>query len=88
LDDDAAPHGLDGTVENRNETVTRGFDEPAVVLCNAGLYEVALDPFYATVRPFLIDFHQPAVARDISSDDRGKTPRCRCRVVRQVAVSA
>jgi hypothetical protein len=37
LDDDAAAHGLDRTVEDRDETVAGGFDEPSMVLCNAGL---------------------------------------------------
>src|SRR6266700_5435233 len=77
LDDDAAPHGFDGTVENRNKTVAGGFDELSVVSSNAGLDQAALDPLHATVRSFFIDFHQPAVARDIASDDRSKAPRRR-----------
>ncbi len=46
-----------------------------MVLCNAGLDKAALDPLHATVRSFLIDFHQAAVARDIAGDNRSKTPR-------------
>jgi hypothetical protein len=75
LDDDAASHGFDGTIKDRNKTVAGGFDEPSVMLCNAGLYEVALDPLDATVRSFLIDLHQAAVARDIARDNRSKTTR-------------
>src|SRR6266850_5548882 len=75
LDDDAAPHGFDGTVENRNKTVAGGFDEPSVVLCDARLDKAALDPLHATVRSFFIDFHQAAVARDIASHYCSKTPR-------------
>ena len=56
LDDDAAPHGFDRTVENRNEAVAGGLDEPSVVLGNAGLYKVALDPLDASVRSFFIEF--------------------------------
>src|SRR4030088_3411928 len=37
LDNDAAAHRFDRTVENRNKTVAGGFDEPSVVPCNAGL---------------------------------------------------
>src|ERR1700687_5041437 len=75
LDDDAAPHGFDGTVKNCNKTVAGSFDESSVVFCNAGLDEVALDPLHATVRSFFIDSHQAAVARDIASDNRSKTTR-------------
>src|SRR6202011_2592625 len=75
LDDDAASHGFDGTIKDRNKTVAGGFDEPSVMLCNAGLYEVALDPLDTTVRSFLIDLHQAAVARDIARDNRSKTTR-------------
>ena len=82
LDDDAAPHGFDRTIENRNKSVAGGFDEPSVMPCNAGLYEVALDPLHANVRSFFIDFHEPAVARDIATtiaarrrdDFRGGSP--------------
>src|SRR5229473_1677446 len=41
LDDDAAPHGFDRAVENRDKTVAGGFDELSVVLCNAGLDKAA-----------------------------------------------
>ncbi len=75
LDDDAAPHGLDRTIESRNKTVAGGFDKPSVMPCNAGFDEAALDPLHATVRSFFIDFHQPAVARDIANDNRSKTSR-------------
>jgi hypothetical protein len=75
LDDDTAPHRFDRTVENRDKSVTGGFDESSVVPHNAGLYEFALDPLYATMRAFFIDLHEAAVARDIASDNRSKTPR-------------
>ncbi len=77
LNDDATPHGFDRTVENRNEAVACGFDQPSMVLCDAGFDQAALDPLYAAVRSFFIDFHQAAVARDIAGDNRGKTAR-RC----------
>jgi len=57
LDNNGAPHGFDWTIENGDKTVAGGFDEPSVVFCNAGLYEVALDPLDAIVRSFLIDLH-------------------------------
>jgi len=75
LNDNAAPHCFDRTVENRNKTVACGFDQPAVVSCDAGLDQAALDPLHAAVRSFFIDFHQAAVARDVAGDNRGKTAR-------------
>ena len=75
LDHDAGAHGLDGAIEDGDEAVTRGFDEPAVVLSDGGLDEVALEPLDAVVRPFLIDLHQAAVAGDVACHDGGKTPR-------------
>jgi len=75
LNDDTASHGFDRTVENRDKTVAVGFDEPSMVLGNARLDEIALDPLDATVRSFFIEFHQAAVASDIASDNRHQTAR-------------
>jgi hypothetical protein len=75
LNDDSAPHSFDRAVENRNKSVTGGFDEPSVMPHNAGLYEVTLDPLHAKMRSFFIDLHEAAVARDIASDNRSKTTR-------------
>ncbi|MGH9808943.1 MAG: hypothetical protein ACRD9W_17120, partial [Terriglobia bacterium] len=85
MDDDAAPHGFDRTVEDRNKTVAGGFDKSSTVPCYAGLDEAALDPLHATVRSFFIDLHQPAVARDIARNDRSKTPRCVLRILAALA---
>ncbi len=57
LDNDAAPHSLDRAVENRDKTIAGGFNEPSMVLCNAGLDEIALDPLDASVRSFFIELH-------------------------------
>ena len=57
LDHDAAPDRFDGTVENRDKAVTGGLDQPSVVLGNAGLYKIPLDPLNAIVRSFFIGFH-------------------------------
>src|SRR5882757_7471615 len=76
LDDDAASHGFDGTVEDRKKAVAGGFNQPPMVLCDAGLNEFALDPLDAIVRSLFIDLHEPAVARDVARDDRRKTARC------------
>src|ERR1700747_806393 len=54
LDDNAAPDGFDRAIEGRNESVAGGFDEPAVVLENARLYQIALDPSDARMRSFLV----------------------------------
>ena len=70
-----ASDGLDRAVENRDEAVARGFDKLAVVLFDAGLDEVALDPLDAGVRPLFVDLHQAAVAGDIAGYDRSKAPR-------------
>ena len=73
LDDDAAPDGFDGTVENCDEAVACGLNKLAVVFFDAGFDEVTLDPLDAIMRAFLVDLHQPAVAEDIACYDRGKT---------------
>src|SRR6185437_7983076 len=75
LDYDAGPDCLDGAVEDGDEAVAGGFDEPAVVLPDSGFDEVALDPLDAGVRPFFVDLHQSAVAGDVAGHDRSKTPR-------------
>jgi len=77
LDDDTASHSFDRTVENRNKSVTGGFDEPAVMSHDAGLYEVTLDPPDAKMRSFFIDLHEAAVARDVAGNNRRKTARRR-----------
>src|SRR5882757_2276539 len=75
LNDDSAADGFDGTVENGEKAVTGGFDELAVVPHDAGLDEVALDPFHTAVRSLFIDLHEAAVASDITGHNRGKTAR-------------
>ena len=75
LDHDAAAYSFDRTIENRNEAVAGGLDQPAVIFGDAGLDEAALDPLHAAVRSLLVDFHQPAVTGDIADDNRRKTPR-------------
>jgi hypothetical protein len=72
LDDDAAAHGFERTIKNCNKTVASRFDDSAVVFCNAGLDEVALDAFHARMRTFFIELHEAAVAGDIACDDRSK----------------
>jgi hypothetical protein len=86
LDDDAAPDGFDGTVEDCDKTVTCGFNKLAVIFDDAGFDKVALDPFDAVVRPLLVDLHQAAVAGDIARDNRGKTARHR--LARRLTISA
>ncbi len=75
LDDDAAPDRFDGTVENRDKAVTSGLDQPSVMLGNARLDKVPLDPLDAIVRSFLIGFHQAAVGRYIAGDNRSQAAR-------------
>src|SRR6185312_15451814 len=75
LNDDAAAYGFDGAVKDRNEPVAGRFDEPTLMLDNAGLDKVALDALHAHMRAFFIDFHQSAIADDITRDDRGETAR-------------
>ena len=77
LDHDAAADGFDGTIENRDKPVARGFNKLAVMFDDAGFDEVALDPLDARVRPFLVDLHQAAVAGDIACHDGRKAARRR-----------
>jgi hypothetical protein len=53
LDHDAAADGFDGTVENRNEPVAGGLNQPAVMFDDAGFDELALDALDTVVRAFL-----------------------------------
>ena len=57
-----------------------------MVLHDAGLDEVALDPFDTAVRPLFIDLHEAAVAGDIAGNNRSKTARRR--LSRRIATSA
>src|SRR5262249_18050396 len=69
LNDDRTSHRLERAVENGDEAVARGLDEPAVVLGDAGFDEIALDPLHTDVCTFFIVLHEAAVASDITSDD-------------------
>ena len=74
LNDDTAPDGFDGTIENSKKSIAGGFDEFAVVFRDAGLDEVTLDPLHAPVRSLFVDLHEAAVAGDIAGYNRGKPP--------------
>jgi hypothetical protein len=74
LDDDAATHGFDRTVEDRKETVAGRLDEPPVVFGNAGLNQIALDSLHARMRALLVELHEAAVTGDVTGDDRSKAP--------------
>lgn len=75
LNHDAAADGLDGAVENRNEPIAGGFNKPAVMFCDAGLNEIALDALDTVVRAFFVDLHQTAVTGDIACHDGRKAAR-------------
>jgi hypothetical protein len=75
LDDDGAPNSLDWAVEHHEETITRGLDEPSMVLKDRGLNEFAPISLDARVCALLIDGHESAVAGDISGQDSCETPR-------------
>jgi len=50
LNHDAAADGFDGTIEDRNEPVAGGFNQPAVMFYDAGFDEIALDALDTVVR--------------------------------------
>src|SRR5262249_25294949 len=75
LDHDAAPHGLDGTVEDRDEAVSGGLDQLAVVLGNSRFNEFALGPLDADMRALFVELHEAAIAGDVAHNDGGKAPR-------------
>src|SRR5262249_46335097 len=77
LDDDAAANGLNRTIENGNEAIARRLHQTSMVLDDAGLDEVALDPLDADMRAFLVRLHQAAVGRDVTDDNSGKATRHR-----------
>src|SRR5205085_6836341 len=72
-DDDAASRGFNRIIENRSKSIGRGFDQPSVVLENAGLYEFALDPLCSTARLFVVGWRRTGAARNIANDNCGKT---------------
>jgi hypothetical protein len=45
------------TIKDSNEAVAGSLDESSVVLRNAGLNDVSLDPLDASVRPFFVELH-------------------------------
>ncbi len=57
LNDNSDSYGFNRTIKDSNEAVAGGLDEPSVVLRNAGLNEVSLDPLDASVRPFFVELH-------------------------------
>jgi hypothetical protein len=75
LNHDAAADGFDRTIENRNEPVAGGFNQPAVMFYDAGFDEIALDTLDTVVRAFFVDLHQAAVTGDIACHDGRKAAR-------------
>ena len=75
LNHDAAADGFDGTIEDRNEPVAGGFNQPAVMFHDAGFDEIALDALDTVVRAFFVDLHQAAVTGDIACHDGRKAAR-------------
>src|SRR6185369_15871537 len=87
LNDDAAANGLDGTVEDRDEAVSRRLHQRSMVFDDAGLDEIPLDPLDANMRAFLVGLHQAAVGSDVTDDDCGETTRHRAVWRRLVMIS-
>jgi hypothetical protein len=77
LNHDATADGFDGTIENRNESIAGGFNQPAVMFHDAGFDEIALDALDTVVRALFIDLHQAAVTGDIACYDGRKAARHR-----------
>jgi hypothetical protein len=75
LNDEAAPHGFQGAVKNCNKAVSGRFEQSAVVFCNAGLDEVALDELHARKRALCVEIHEVAEARDVACHNRNKGVR-------------
>ena len=68
-----AAHRVDDAGEFRQHAVAGGLDDPAVMLGDLRidqLAEMRLEPF---VRAFLVGAHQARIARHIGGEDRGKT---------------
>src|SRR5215471_11650901 len=75
LNDDAAPNGLDGAVEDCDEAVAGRLDQTSMVLGDAGLDEIPLYPLDADVRTFFVGLHQAAIGRNVADDDRCEATR-------------
>jgi hypothetical protein len=58
LDDDAASNGRNGTIENGNEAIARRIHQTSMMLDDAGLDEIALDPLEADMRALLVGLHR------------------------------
>src|SRR5262249_55342258 len=70
---DRTAHGIHDTRKFREQAVAGVFDDPAVMLADLRIHQLAqmrLEPF---VRTFLIGAHQPRVAGNVSGQDRCKT---------------
>ena len=74
---DRAAHRIDDARKFHQHAVAGGLDDPAVVLGDLRIEELAAQRFEAFVRAFLVRPHQPRIPRHIGGEDRGKAAGCR-----------
>jgi hypothetical protein len=70
---DRAAHRIDDAGELDQQAVAGGLDDAALVLGDLRIEELAAQRLEAFKRAFLVQPHQPRIARDISGEDRGET---------------
>src|ERR1044072_167416 len=75
LNHDAAANGLNRAVEDGDEAIARGLHQTSMVLDDAGLNDIALDPLDADMRSLLVRLHDAAVGSDVADNDRRETAR-------------
>jgi len=65
-----ATHRVDNAAKFDQPAVSGGFHDPAVVLLDLGISQLAPDRPQCGERAFLVRPHQPRIARDIGREDR------------------
>src|SRR6516165_3277732 len=66
----ATAHRIDDAGKLHQHAVAGGLDDPATVLGDLRIEELAAQGFEAFERAFLVRPHQPSIADDISGQDR------------------
>ena len=70
---DRAAHRVDDTGELDQQPVAGGLDDPAPMLLDLRITQLAADRLQRGERALLVRPHQPRIARDIGGQDRGET---------------
>jgi hypothetical protein len=67
---------IDDAAKFHKHTVAGGLDDPAVMLGNLRIDQLAAQRLEAFERAFLVGAHQPRIPRHIGGKDRGEAAGC------------